>query len=199
MTENTSRVMGSRWAAPTAIALLAALAEVFGETVRMWLRYQRESIADGEIWRLITGHLVHLGPSHMAMNVVAVGVLAWIVRRLLQPLDWLWVFLSAALAIDAGLYWLRPEIDWYVGLSGVLHGLWAAAAVLAWPRQRSQALVLAALIVLKLGFEAVQGPLSLTSAAAAGPVISIAHAYGAVGGACWAGFALAIRTRKRSI
>lgn len=185
--------------APAVIAILAAVAEAGGEPARLWLRYQREAIGDGEFWRLISGHLVHLGPSHMAMNVVALGVLALIFRSILRPLDWLWACLAAACAIDAGLYWLGPEIEWYVGLSGVLHGLWAAAAVLAWQSDRRRSLVLLALIALKLGIEAVQGPLSITSEVASGPVIAVAHAYGAAGGAFWALFAFAIRLKRRSI
>ena len=178
---------------PVAIACLAALAEIGAQPVRLWLRYQRDQLADGELWRLVTGHLVHLGPSHMAMNVVALAILTLIVGRLFKPMDWLWVCLISALAIDAGLFWVHTEVAWYVGLSGVLHGVWAAASIRAWELKRTEALALSALILIKLGYEAWAGPLSITGAVAAGPVVAVAHAYGALGGALWALAGLAIR------
>jgi rhomboid family GlyGly-CTERM serine protease len=184
---------------PAGIACLAALAELFGEPGRLWLRYERAGLGTGEVWRLVTGHVVHLGPSHMLMNIVALAVLALVFVRFMKPLDWLRVFVISALAIDVGLYWFSPGVDWYVGLSGVLHGFWAAASVCAWQQDRRQAVVMIVLLMLKFGFEAWYGPVPMTGAVAAGPVVTVAHAYGAIGGGLWALIALAIRPRKRSL
>lgn len=184
---------------PAAIGLLAALLELGGERFRVLLRYDRDAVMAKEFWRLVTGHLVHLGPSHMLMNVFALGVLAVIFGRLLRTIDWIVVGLMAALAIDAGLYWLSADIGWYVGLSGVLHGFWAAGCVLAIAARSREAIVLTLLILGKLGFEAVIGPIALTGEVAGGPVVTVAHAYGAAGGALAALGLLAIRFRTRSI
>jgi len=184
---------------PALIAVLAGLAEVLGEPGRVWLRYERPAIADGELWRLVTGHLVHLGLSHALMNVAALAVLTLIFSRYLRPLDWLWLFLLSAFAIDAGLFWLSPGVVWYVGLSGVLHGFWAGATVCAWREDKRQAAMLTALIVIKLSYETWYGPVPMTGAVADGPVIAVAHAYGAFGGVCWGLCALAIRLPKRSL
>lgn len=199
MRDNASSAWIRRFGPPGVIVLLAAAVEIGGESTRLALRYQRDSLADGELWRLITGHLVHLGPSHMLMNVVAVAILAFIFVRFFEPFDWLGVFVVSALAIDGGLYWISTDIAWYVGLSGVLHGVWAAAAIFAWRQSRRDALVFSALIFLKLGYEAWQGPLGPTGAVAAGPVVTVAHAYGAMGGAGWAIVLLAISRRRRSL
>lgn len=163
------------------------------------MRYERERIADGELWRLVSGHLVHLGPTHALMNIVALAVLALLLARYLKPIDWLWLFLVSALTIDAGLYWFSPNVTWYVGLSGVLHGFWAGATVFAWRDDRRQAAVLTALLIIKLSYESWYGPVPMTGAIAAGPVVAVAHAYGAFGGGCFALAALAIRSRKRSL
>lgn len=185
--------------APAVIAGLAALAELGGEPLRLALRYERDGLAGGELWRLVTGHLVHLGPSHMAMNVIALGVLAWVFARLLSDIDWWAGCLTAALAIDAGLYLVSTDVAWYVGLSGVLHGVWATGCIRAWRQQRSQAIAFAALIGIKLAYEAWQGPVPLTHAVAAGPVVAIAHAYGAAGGLLYGFTSIAIRSRDRSL
>jgi rhomboid family GlyGly-CTERM serine protease len=186
---------------PCVIAGLAAVTGLGGEPLRLALRYARDGLAAGEIWRLITGHLVHLGPSHMIMNVAALGVLAWVFARFLSATDWWAGCLTAALAIDTGLYFISTEVAWYVGLSGVLHGIWALACVRAWQRSRSrpEAIGFTALIAIKLIYEAWQGPVPLTHAIAAGPVIAVAHLYGAAGGTIYGLASFAIRSRGRSL
>lgn len=193
------RAFGGIYGAPAAIGLLAAALELGGEPFRLALRYERNAVAAGEFWRLVTGHLVHLGPSHMLMNVFALVVLAVIFGRLLRAIDWIVVGLTAALVIDGGLYWISTDVGWYVGLSGVLHGFWAAACVFAVFERRREAIALTLLILVKLGFEALVGPVALTGEVAGGPVVTVAHAYGAMGGATAALALIAIRLPARSI
>lgn len=188
-----------RFLAPGAIGALAALVQTGGGPARLALRYEREGLAAGEAWRLVTGHLVHLGPSHMAMNVLALGVLALIFQRLLTDRDWWLGCLAAAFVIDAGLYFGSPDIQWYVGLSGVLHGVWAIAAIRAWQQRRTEALAFTLLLAVKLAYEALVGPVPLTGTVAAGPVVAVAHAYGAAGGAAYALASFAVRPRGRSL
>jgi rhomboid family GlyGly-CTERM serine protease len=188
-----------RLLAPGAVGGVALLLEVGGEPLRMALRYEREGIASGEIWRLVTGHLVHLGPTHAAMNVAALGVMAAVFTRFLTTWDWVVAMLVAALAIDAGLYALSPAVAWYVGLSGVLHGCWAAACVRAFAERPAEAWALTALILGKLAYETVSGPLTLTGTVAGGPVVAVAHAYGAVGGALAMALVAAIRPPARPL
>jgi rhomboid family GlyGly-CTERM serine protease len=199
MTETRTTMRFRRLGLPLAIGLGAALAELGGDSLRLALRYERDGLAGGEIWRLVTGHLVHLGPAHAAMNLVALAVMAFLFGRLLTRLDWCLASLASALVIDAGLYWLSPEIEWYVGLSGVLHGYWAAACVRAFAEKRREAWALTALILLKLGYETFAGPVPLSGQVTAGPVVAVAHLYGATGGALAGFLASAIRSRTRSL
>ena len=50
---------------------------------------------------------------------------------------WLLVTLASAIAVSAGLYLLSPPIEWYLGFSGVLHGLLLAGLLAQWQRSRS--------------------------------------------------------------
>lgn len=184
---------------PAVIGILVALVGLGGTRGRVLLEYRREALAHGELWRLITGHLVHLGASHMLMNLAALAVLAFVLSPYLKPRDWLAAGLFSAFAIDAGLYWLDPAVDWYVGLSGVLHGYWAAAVASAVLARRWDAVPLAALLLGKLAYEAFAGPVPLTESVAAGPVVTQAHLWGALGGAAWPLSAFAIRGLKRSL
>jgi rhomboid family GlyGly-CTERM serine protease len=181
------------------IAVLAGIAELAGDPGRLALRYDRPAIAAGELWRLVTGHLVHLGPSHLAMNLLALAILAFLLPALASWRGWLLAGLSSAAFIDLGLFVFHPGVVWYVGLSGMLHGFWAAGVILAIHDRRFEAAPLAVLLVLKLGYEALFGPIPLSGEVAAGPVVEQAHAWGAAGGAAFALLSLVVRRRKRPL
>lgn len=189
----------SAYAVVAAIAGFAGLAELWGDGGRLALRYDRAAVAAGELWRLITGHLVHLGPSHLAMNVLALAILAVVLPALATWRQWLLTFLSSALFIDIGLFAFHPSVEWYVGLSGVLHGFWTAGVVLAIRARRFEAIPLAVLLLLKLGYEFLFGPIPLSGEVAAGPVVSVAHAWGAIGGAAFALGSIAVLSRDASL
>jgi len=168
---------------PLALAISALLAEPGGTPVRESLRFARSDIASGELWRLVTGHLVHLGWSHALMNVAALLLLWLLVGQSLGALGWCVVLLTSVAVIDLGLWFLNPGLEWYVGLSGVLHGMLGASVVADIGRGRSEPWIIGAFLLLKLGYEQVAGPLPGSEAGAGGAVVVDAHLYGAAGGA----------------
>ena len=170
------------WSAVTALLLLAAILQISG--LAPMLRYSRDAIAAGELWRLITAHLVHLGAAHFALNAMGTVLAAALVGAQLRPLAWGWVWLACALSVSGGLWWLQPEIGWYVGMSGVLHGLIVAGAVTGLGDYRERLFAAAVLVAIaaKLGWEQWSGAMPGTAALAGGSVITEAHLYGAVGG-----------------
>jgi len=172
-----------RWLMPASLVAVSLAAEAFGETGRIALRYARSAIADGEAWRLVTGHIVHLGGSHLLMNALALAAIWALVGRHLPAVRW-WAVLAIVIGgIDAGFWWLEPRLDWYVGLSGVLHGLLVAGLLAGLGDARAEALLLLALVAAKLAWEFVFGALPGSAAAAGGPVVVEAHLYGALAGA----------------
>ena len=110
------------------------------------LIYDRAAIAHGELWRLVTGNLVHLSTTHLAYNVAAFLIAGTIIEirgyRLFTTLC-----NSAAMLIGIILFVVEPAMYFYAGLSGIvtatvtylcLHGLaekgawpWLCAAMLA--------------------------------------------------------------------
>jgi rhomboid family GlyGly-CTERM serine protease len=177
------------------IAVLAGLAELAGDAGRMALRYDHAAVGAGELWRLVTGHLVHLGPSHLAMNVLALVILAAVLPALATWRQWLLAGLASALSIDFHLFLFNASVDWYVGLSGVLHGFWSAGVLLALQHRRMEAIPLGLLLLIKLGYEWIAGPIPLSGEVAAGPVVTEAHLWGAIGGALFALSSIAVRRR----
>lgn len=170
------------WAGVAALIGLALVIQV--AELAPLLRYSRPAIAAGEVWRLLTGHLVHLGAAHLALNAAGTVLIAALVGHHLGLRAWAATTIVCALAVAAGLWWLAPQIDWYVGLSGVLHGLLVAGAIaaLASRRERVFALIVLAVIATKLAWEQALGPTPGTAALSGGPVVTEAHLFGALGG-----------------
>jgi rhomboid family GlyGly-CTERM serine protease len=85
------------------------------------LIYDRTEIAQGEVWRLFTGSLVHFSPSHLFFNLLVFGVVGWAISNRGYPGFRVFCILSAGL-IGTTLYALRPDLAQYGGLSGVACG-----------------------------------------------------------------------------
>jgi len=184
---------------PFAALVCAALAAAAaGDDGASALRYGRAAVADGEWWRLATAHLVHLGPGHLLLNLAGLALVGWLTGREFGAAGWWLVAGVSAATISAALYLLHPGVAWYVGLSGVLHGLLAGGLVPALRRRDAAAMILAALLAGKLAWEALAGPLPGAEQTAGGPVLVEAHRYGALGGAIAALGALGWSRRSRT-
>lgn len=170
------------WSALLAIFTACAVLAAGGDEVRELGRYQRDAIESGEYWRLVSGHLVHLGFGHLWPNLAALVVIGALFEGIFRNGDWVRASLASAAAIDLGLYVLDPGVVWYVGLSGVLHGLVAAGAFALLLRRQMLGAALALGLGAKLVFEQTVGPVPFTAESVGGPVVVAAHLYGAAGG-----------------
>jgi rhomboid family GlyGly-CTERM serine protease len=81
--------------------------------------YDRNRVLTGDVWRLVTGHLVHFSWSHTAYNIVLLALAgSWIESR--DRFRYLWLITLTVLA--SGLYFLimLPDLERYGGLSGLV-------------------------------------------------------------------------------
>jgi rhomboid family GlyGly-CTERM serine protease len=171
-----------RWLIPGGSAVLAILVAIAGDGGRLLLRYERLLVEQGEWWRLLSGHFTHLGWSHLTMNLLAFAGIWVLVGKNLRASEWLMLFALVIAGIDAGFWWLDPQLIWYVGLSGALHGLLLAGLVAGWRARPIEAVVLVVLLAGKLVYEQWYGALPGSAATAGGDVVVNAHLYGAVAG-----------------
>lgn len=162
--------------------MLILVAAIGGDAARALGRYERTAVLDGELWRLLTGHFVHLGWSHTALNLAGLGLVWALFAQTLRGWRGLWVLFVSFVAIDADFLLNEPQLVWYVGFSGVLHGLFTAGVVASLIARERETWLLAALLVVKLAWEQLLGPVPLTAQLAGGPVVESAHLYGALGG-----------------
>ena len=174
------------------LILLLSWALQAGGLVADW-RFDRALIAQGDVWLLFSGHLVHLNWTHWALNMAGLAVVAFFFSPYSSVWQWLWVIAISALFVGVGLYWRNPELHTYVGLSGVLHGLFIYGAMRETRRYPASGYVLLALLVAKLIWEFMNGPLPGSETMTQGRVATDAHLYGAIGGG-FAGMVLSGRT-----
>lgn len=172
----------ARRPAPAALVLLVLAAALLGKSGWHWLSYDRGAIMHGQLWRLITAHLVHLSATHAALNIAAVLLLAALQPAAMSTRDWLIAGFFSSLAVGVGLLVASPEVVWYVGLSGTLHGLYAWAALAHVRAGDRLGIALLALLGMKIVSEQVFGATPGMSALVGGDVITAAHLYGAAGG-----------------
>lgn len=161
-----------------AVALILAL-NAAGDWGREAWRYDRGAIGEYQWWRLLSAHWVHLGWRHAGLNCAGL-VLLWVLfAREFPPRRWLWILLASSAAVDAGLWFLRPGIEWYLGASGVLHGAFAAGAYAWYRRGEGQGAALLLLLIAKLVYEQ-HSPASVFDPDL--PLVPEAHLLGALGG-----------------
>ncbi len=146
------------------------------------LRFDRESIDSGHWWLLLTGNFVHLGSSHLWMNMAGLALVVALVWQHFSALQWLLLTLFSSLVVGVCLWLFNPEIQGYVGFSGTLHGLIIAGVLADLRIYPKSAGILLILVVGKLAWEQVGGALPGSESVAGGLVVVDAHLYGAIGG-----------------
>lgn len=166
------------------LVLLAMVAAVLlplagGDALRLAWRYERVAVAGGEWWRLATAHLVHLDLRHALANAAGLVLLWMLFARSYRPRQWLLAMLLCLAAIDLGFWFLSTRLEWYVGASALLHGVFACGCVALLRERDPVGMLAAALFVAKLAWEQLHGSLPLAGEL---PVVTISHVYGAVGG-----------------
>ena len=167
------------------VAVLLLLPTLSGDGGRRLLRYDRVALASGQFWRLLTAHVVHLDVRHALLNTLGLALMWALFARDYTPRQWLAIVLGAMAGIDAGLWLCDSTVQWYVGSSGVLHGVLAAGALAHLRRGERDRWVLAGLVAVKLAYEHWVGALPLSGS---DPVVVSAHLYGVIGGAGAAAF-----------
>jgi rhomboid family GlyGly-CTERM serine protease len=189
----------SVWPVPLFLAAFSAVAALGGATAQLHLRYDRSGIAAGELWRLVTGHFAHLGVAHLVLNLAGLGVVWILVGGAYSSLAWVFIIASSLALIDLGFWFLDRDLGWYVGMSGLLHGLLVAGIVSRFRAAKAESLALAVVVAAKIAWEQLAGPLPGSEFSAGGPVVVNAHLYGAIAGILAGGLLHTASLRRVSI
>lgn len=175
-----------RGLATCGICVLAAVA-MMSEPVARVLQFDRGAIADGQWWRVITGHLVHWNVNHFVWDALMFAILG-VLCECRSRRRYVLCLVVSALAISASVYWRLPEMTAYRGLSGIDSALFTLAVVLLWRDARRDGdclmagMLIAGMVGLvgKLAYEIATGATLFVDSSSAGFVpLPLVHAVGA--------------------
>lgn len=167
---------------PLLLLIIAILFSLLSTENATLLRYEYSAISDGEIWRIFSGHLIHYSLTHLLLNLSALIVIWIIVHQFLDTKRWWYLFFISAFGISASLYLFMSDLQWYVGLSGVLHSIVTVGSIAAVLQGRKEFIILLVMIGFKLTFEQLYIPVTSEIFTLEGDVIVNAHFYGVLMG-----------------
>ena len=162
------------------------------------LKFDRNAIASGSIWLLLTGNFVHLGLSHLLLNMAGFILIVMLVWVNFNATEWVIITLISSIGVGVGLYLRDPGVVFYVGFSGTLHGLIIAGTLADFRRFPKAAAVLLLLVIAKLVSEQLFGPMPGSESAAGGRVVVNSHLYGAITGGIVGLLLLLVKRRRQT-
>jgi rhomboid family GlyGly-CTERM serine protease len=161
----------------TALLTLAALAATWlaGSAPPAWV-FDAGQVAQGEWWRLVTGHWVHSDLEHAAWDIGALALLGALFEHRLGN-RMLVVLGVGMVGVDAWLLTSATAPDAYCGLSGILNSLLAAGLLVIGRERPHPVIVLTGLgAAAKILVEMAAGGALFTDTA--WPSVPEAHAVG---------------------
>ncbi len=164
------------------VAVIAVMAYLFDNELADFFVYNRQLISQGEFWRIFTGHFFHTNGYHLLLNLAAL-ILLWALHGQFYTLkNYSLLFITSILVCSAGLYFLSTDIRQYVGLSGVLHGIFVFGALMDIRHHDKTGYLLFTGVWLKIGHEQFYGASEDVSTLINASVAIDAHLWGAIGG-----------------
>jgi rhomboid family GlyGly-CTERM serine protease len=156
-----------------------------------YFSYQYDAIAHGQVWRLITGNLLHTNLWHLLMNLAGFWVIIFLheVHYKQHAGKLLLLFFSLCLLEGIGLYIFYPSLKAYVGLSGLLHGLFVFGAVMDIRRGYRSGYLLLLGVIIKVVYEQLFGASDSITQLINARVATESHFVGLISGMicalCW--------------
>lgn len=147
-----------------------------------FLQYDREYILSGELWRMVTCHFTHTNWHHLLLNLTGALLIYTLFGSLCSFSLWSLSLAGCITTISTGIFLFHPEVEWYRGLSGVLHGLLTVGLLGGIKKGITIYFIGLLAMVGKLISEVTFGSPLETELAIGASVISEAHIYGAVAG-----------------
>lgn len=150
--------------------------------VQALLRFNQQAISEGEFWRLLTGNLLHTNHWHLILNIGGV-VLLWAIHGYYyRTKPYLFGLLTAGLFTCICIYLFSPQLKFYVGMSGALHGLFVWGAYMDIKHKYKTGWLLMIGVWLKILHEQFSGASAQVASLIESQVAIDSHLYGGIAG-----------------
>ena len=161
------------------ISIVLALTEPMSSDL---FTYDRNQLHNFQWWRLITGHFLHTNTMHLLLNVTGLTLLWALHGHYYKTSRYVLQFIVLCLGTAISLYVFAQQMQWYVGLSGVLHGLFVIGAYFDIRHRLKSGWIMLIGVWLKVGHEQIYGASEDVAQLIAANVAIDAHLYGTIAG-----------------
>ncbi len=163
-----------------AFILLLLVLHVLPDTLRSALEYHRAQ--PQQVWRAVTGHLLHSNHWHLMMNLGALLLMLMLHQLYYNLKSFTLLLVCGCIGISILLYLFSPDIQIYVGLSGWLHCFITLGALLDIKHKIQSGWLILLGVIAKVTYEQWQGPDTELAALIDANVAIDAHLYGVICG-----------------
>lgn len=163
-----------------AFVLLLVILHFLPESLRSGLEYHRAE--PEQVWRALTGHLLHSNHWHLVMNLGALLLMLMLYQLYYSLNSFALLLLAGCVGISLLLFLFSPDIHIYVGLSGWLHCFITVGALLDIKHKIQSGWLILLGVIAKVTYEQWQGPDAELAALIDANVAIDAHLYGVICG-----------------
>ena len=161
------------------------------------LAYYHTAITQFELWRLISATFCHTNFNHLLINIFGLVITLALFIDTYKLIKIFPIIIFNSLFIGAALFFFEPQVIWYVGLSGVLHGLFSYGVAADIGNKDRWGYLLGSGFIIKIIYEQTYGAAQSTIDLIDAPVLVNAHLYGALAGIAFYLIKWTYRNRKR--
>jgi len=145
-------------------------------------RFDRVLVEQGSYWLLLSGHVAHFNWVHWLLNMAGLAIVAFFFGPHASVKQWFAVMLCSMVLISSAIWLWLPDVRTYVGLSGVLHGLFLYGALREIRYYPVSGYVLLCVLIAKLAWEFFNGAMPGSEEMTGGRVLTESHLFGAIAG-----------------
>ena len=163
-------------------ALISMLIMFLPQQDRAILTLHIESVLQGEYWRFFSSHFSHYSWAHCLSNIIGLFLLIGIFNKSKQNMHWIIAATVISAAISCGLIFYSNKLDWYLGFSGVLTGLYAYASIKTFNENAIISITILTILLTYVATQLLEGELIDSIITVDLNASSYAHAFGLIAG-----------------
>lgn len=179
------------------LIFMASITLFLDPQASQWLAYYHTGINQFELWRLISASFCHTNFNHLLMNVFGLIVTLVLFIDSFKIIKIFPLIMFNSLFVGVMLFFFEAQVIWYVGLSGVLHGLFSYGVCTDLKNNDRWGYILGSGLIIKIAYEQLFGAAQSTIDLINAPVLVNAHFYGALAGVVFYLLKRVLKNRKR--
>jgi len=181
--------------APLSFVFLVLLLELFQPTTSKFLGFFPDQIAQGELWRVVTGQLLHTNLNHVLLNIAGLALVWALHGEYYSTRHYAFIITTTLALVGLTLAFIYNNTN-YAGLSGIIHSMILYGAFIDLANNKKSGYLIIIGVWLKVIYENIFGASTSTSDLIEAQVAVEAHLIGAIVGSLIGLFYLLKRKKK---